>query len=115
MKKNEYKVLNWKEGGLILQEKHVYQDSPMLKNKAKVGTWSEWKDYKYPVAHGLMHTLFALLAEDNEEFGRLSTHDMNQFKEEVFEIHENYLERYEEITQNAVQQLIENGVISNED
>ena len=115
MKKNEYSVQNWREGGLIIQERHAIQASPLLKDKSTIGKMTKWKDYKYPVRHGLMHSLFALLEEDNHEFGELSTHDKDLFKKEVFAIHENYLERYEAITQNAVNQLIEHGVISDAD
>ena len=40
-----------KDGGLILQRKHIIQDSPRAK-KENVGKWTKWKDHKFPTLKG---------------------------------------------------------------
>ena len=102
----KFRVLHCNNGGLIVQESHTRVDSHLLKDKSLIGTFTDFKDFKYPTKHGLLSCLVNCLMEEGETFGTAKN------KYDLERIQETYTAKYEELALYAIEQMNENGWIT---
>jgi len=102
----QFRVVHCNNGGVIVQERHQRTDSHLLKDKSLIGTYTDFKDYKYPTKHGLLSTLVTCLMEEGEDFGTAKD------KYDLERIQENYMAKYEELAHYAIEQMNEYGWVT---
>ncbi len=100
----EYQIKSWKHGGLVVETRYKIKATKRSKTK-NVGEMSTWSAIKWPTAQGLMLCMTNLLTEDDVNFG--SANDVDQLRD----IHDNFLQRQDELITVVVEALKTGGVI----